>query len=169
MTSPAAAVPREGWRNGESILLAILVAITLLLAVAPVLRLVLESLFPTSGGGPAIAVLKQTVTWTATRRTLEVSIGGTLLAALVGTAMALLAALTDIRARPALVFGFVLPLMIPPQVTSVARKPLSIAFEEISVDKIVIGEPVVEPETDEGADLLGIDDADAGGDAEDQD
>ena len=59
--------------------------------------------------------------------------------------------------------------MIPPQVTSVARKPLSIAFEEISVDKIVIGEPVVEPETDEGADLLGIDDADAGGDAEDQD
>ena len=27
--------------------------------------------------------------------------------------------------------------MIPPQVTSVARKPLSIAFEEIAVDKIV--------------------------------
>jgi DNA-directed RNA polymerase subunit omega len=26
---------------------------------------------------------------------------------------------------------------IPPQVTSVARKPLSIAFEEIAVDKIV--------------------------------
>ena len=27
--------------------------------------------------------------------------------------------------------------MIPPQVSSTARKPLSIAFEEISVDKIV--------------------------------
>ena len=27
--------------------------------------------------------------------------------------------------------------MIPPQVSSVARKPLSIAFEEISADKIV--------------------------------
>jgi len=27
--------------------------------------------------------------------------------------------------------------MIPPQVTSVARKPLSIAFEEIAADKIV--------------------------------
>lgn len=120
MTSPAAGMPRAGWRNGESILLAILVAITLLLAVAPVLRLVLESLFPAAGGGPAIGVLKQTVTWTATRRTLEVSIGGTLLAALVGMAMALLAALTDIRARPALVFGFVLPLMIPPQVTAIA-------------------------------------------------
>ena len=39
--------------------------------------------------------------------------------------------------------------MIPPQVTSVARKPLSIAFEEIAVDKIVVGEPVVEEESDE--------------------
>jgi DNA-directed RNA polymerase subunit omega len=27
--------------------------------------------------------------------------------------------------------------VVPPQVTSVARKPLSIAFEEIAVDKIV--------------------------------
>ena len=27
--------------------------------------------------------------------------------------------------------------MVPPQVTSVARKPLSIAFEEIAADKIV--------------------------------
>ena len=30
---------------------------------------------------------------------------------------------------------------IPPQVTSTARKPLSIAFEEIAVDKIVGVEP----------------------------
>ncbi len=38
--------------------------------------------------------------------------------------------------------------MIPPQVTSVARKPLSIAFEEIAVDKIVVGEPVAEVEVE---------------------
>jgi len=31
--------------------------------------------------------------------------------------------------------------MIPPQVTSVARKPLSIAFEEISADKIKASYP----------------------------
>ena len=40
--------------------------------------------------------------------------------------------------------------MIPPQVSSTSRKPLSIAFEEISVDKIVqtdAPEPV-EPELD---------------------
>lgn len=39
--------------------------------------------------------------------------------------------------------------MIPPQVTSVARKPLSIGFEEIAVDKIV-ARPV-EHATDEPA------------------
>jgi DNA-directed RNA polymerase subunit omega len=39
--------------------------------------------------------------------------------------------------------------MIPPQVSSTARKPLSIAFEEISVNKIVqtaLPEPVDETE-----------------------
>jgi DNA-directed RNA polymerase subunit omega len=44
--------------------------------------------------------------------------------------------------------------IVPPQVTSVSRKPLSIALEEISVNKIVY-ERVEEPEpgaaTDEGA------------------
>lgn len=38
--------------------------------------------------------------------------------------------------------------MIPPQVTSVARKPLSIAFEEIAADKIEVGEPLPEEETE---------------------
>jgi len=39
---------------------------------------------------------------------------------------------------------------IPPQVTSVSRKPLTIAFEEISADKIIAGakaEPVEDIET----------------------
>ena len=41
---------------------------------------------------------------------------------------------------------------VPPQVTSLARKPLSIAFEEIAADKIVgvHPEPVVEVEVVEG-------------------
>jgi DNA-directed RNA polymerase subunit omega len=53
--------------------------------------------------------------------------------------------------------------MVPPQVTSVARKPLSIAFEEIAVDKIVVGEPVVDDDVDVDGDaiveILGGDDA----------
>jgi len=38
--------------------------------------------------------------------------------------------------------------MIPPQVSSTARKPLSIAFEEISADKIVQTDAPAEPEVD---------------------
>lgn len=42
--------------------------------------------------------------------------------------------------------------MVPPQVSTVARKPLSIAFEEIAADKIVWAEPV-EPVIAEVEDL----------------
>ena len=55
--------------------------------------------------------------------------------------------------------------MVPPQVSSVARKPLSIAFEEIAADKILWTEgarPDAAPATDEAAaDEAGTDD-DAG-------
>jgi DNA-directed RNA polymerase subunit omega len=43
---------------------------------------------------------------------------------------------------------------IPPQVTSTARKPLSIAFEEIAADKIIAVEPAP---VDESAEAAGTD------------
>jgi len=54
--------------------------------------------------------------------------------------------------------------IVPPQVTSVSRKPLSIAFEEISDDKIVWTEaPVIadEPEFDAEAEAQAMADAEA--------
>jgi len=42
--------------------------------------------------------------------------------------------------------------MVPPQVSSVARKPLSIGFEEIAADKIVWKEIAQEPQHDGDAD-----------------
>ena len=45
--------------------------------------------------------------------------------------------------------------MVPPQVSSVARKPLSISFEEIAADKIA-SVPVAEPAEPESA----VDEAD---------
>lgn len=46
--------------------------------------------------------------------------------------------------------------MIPPQVSSVARKPLSIAFEEIAADKIVkVARPDYEEMQDEAAAMFG--------------
>ena len=44
---------------------------------------------------------------------------------------------------------------IPPQVTSTARKPLSIAFEEIAADKIVPVAPEPETTADAPADAAG--------------
>lgn len=52
-----------------------------------------------------------------------------------------LCTLASIRARQINAYfgqlGEGLGAMVPPQVTSVARKPLSIAFEEVAADKIV--------------------------------
>ena len=51
---------------------------------------------------------------------------------------------------------------IPPQVTSVSRKPLSIAFEEIISDKIVAGEKVEEePASDDAGEAAETDGDDA--------
>jgi DNA-directed RNA polymerase subunit omega len=49
---------------------------------------------------------------------------------------------------------------VPPQVTSAARKPLSIAFEEISADKII----PVRIEATEEADVVELVDAEASAD-----
>ena len=53
--------------------------------------------------------------------------------------------------------------LVPPQVTSVARKPLSIAFEEIAADKIegiTVDLPAEAPELAELVDAGTADDAD---------
>ena len=50
-----------------------------------------------------------------------------------------------------------LGMAVPPQVTSVARKPLSIAFEEISAGKIIGIEAEDVPEAEEGFDLFAVD------------
>lgn len=55
--------------------------------------------------------------------------------------------------------------MVPPQVSSVARKPLSIAFEEIAADKIVKVERLPYDEMEaEAAEIFGDLDADVADD-----
>ena len=54
--------------------------------------------------------------------------------------------------------------MVPPQVSTMARKPLSIAFEEISADKIVWAPPVEEATDGDAAELLPMGDADTSAD-----
>ena len=49
--------------------------------------------------------------------------------------------------------------IVPPQVTSVARKPLSIALEEIAAGKVQAGDPIREVEEVLDAELALIDEA----------
>ena len=108
--------------TGEGLTLAGLVVFVGLVSVLPVGRLILEALAP--GGQPDLAnaarVLAERTTWVAAWHSLLTATLGTLLSLVLGTLFALLVALTDIRGKAALVFAFLLPLMIPPQVTALS-------------------------------------------------
>jgi iron(III) transport system permease protein len=96
--------------------------LVVLLSVVPMARLLVEAVLP--GGGPSLQplrdVLSDPATWRATRHSLEIGFAGTALATLIGAMAALLFTLTDIRAKGPLVFAFVLPLMIPPQIAALS-------------------------------------------------
>lgn len=74
--------------------------------------------------GPAREAVWATLTsvdaWRASRHTLEVGVGGTLLALLYGLVFALFVTLTPARPRQWLVFAFVVQALLPPQVVALA-------------------------------------------------
>jgi len=108
--------------GGEHLLLAALVLFVAALSVLPMGRLLLEGLAP--GGTLDLAILEDVLgtrsTWRATGRTLYTAGVGTVVALVLGSAFAVVVALTDVRAKGALVFCFLLPLMIPPQITALS-------------------------------------------------
>jgi len=92
------------------------------LSLLPLARLLIEAVAP--GGNFSLAsfarVFSSSATWRATGHSLETSFGGTVLATVLGVAVALAVGLGDIRGRNPFIFCFVLPLMIAPQVTALA-------------------------------------------------
>lgn len=116
-----AAGVREG-RGQETALAAVVAVLIVVLSLLPMLRLVREIVAP--GGSLSLAAvdagLANPATWTAAGNTLVVGVGGTLLAVLLGTLVALVVTLTDMRGRGGFVLCFVMPLMIAPQVTALA-------------------------------------------------
>ncbi|HLZ65229.1 MAG TPA: iron ABC transporter permease [Aliidongia sp.] len=99
-----------------------LAALLGLIAVVPVARLMTEGVMPGGipGLGPFRRVLADPATWVALGQTLWVSLAAMVLSGLVGGAMALIVALTDLPAKRALVFAFTMLLMVPSQVTTIA-------------------------------------------------
>ncbi len=70
--------------------------------------------------GHSIGVLTEPATYAAIRNTLITATGGMLISVAIGALFAFAVALTDIRGKLTLSFAFILPMMIPPQVTALA-------------------------------------------------
>jgi iron(III) transport system permease protein len=116
---PAALKERQGQ---EMVLTAVVAALIVLFSLLPMLRLAIEIVAP--GGVPSTSAieagLSNSRTWVAAKNSLIVGIGGAVLAVFLGTAVALVVTLTDIKGRRAIILFFVMPLMIAPQVTALA-------------------------------------------------
>ncbi|MGL4636626.1 MAG: ABC transporter permease [Beijerinckiaceae bacterium] len=118
------------WRHffqQERLTLILLATLVAILSVSPLVRLLVESIAP--GGVVSTQaftrVWNSQAAWTALRNSLETSLGATLLALVFGTVVALVVTLTDLRARNAFVFVFVMPLIIAPQVMALAWLQIS--------------------------------------------
>lgn len=116
--------PAKGWRwpRSEVAVLWLLTLLIGLLSIAPLSRLVWAAIAPE--GVPDLARLMQVVgtprVLRATGNTVIIALAATALAVVLGTLAAWLVALTTMRTKQAWVFAFILPLMIPPQVTALA-------------------------------------------------
>ncbi|MBL4543856.1 MAG: iron ABC transporter permease [Rhodobacteraceae bacterium] len=108
--------------RGEVLTLAALAVVAVALFVVPLVLLARVGL--TDGDGFSLVPLAEALDSRSVRRALWNSIESASLSALfataIGTAMALLIGLTDVRAKGAVVFALLLPMMIPPHVTAIA-------------------------------------------------
>jgi iron(III) transport system permease protein len=108
--------------GSEQATFAVLIAAVAALAVWPITRLVIEGLAPGGRFDPTLLgnVLTTPQSWVAAEHTLVTAFLGTAISLVLGVPAALLLVLTDLRGKSALVFAFMLPLVIPPQIVAVA-------------------------------------------------
>ncbi|WP_227697803.1 MULTISPECIES: iron ABC transporter permease [unclassified Raoultella] len=103
-------------------LLWLLLCLVALVSLLPSLRLLIAALLDWRQGGDSSLwrVLSNPATWSALYNSLYTSGLGTLISLLLGSLFAFCLALTNIRFKPVWVFLFMLPMMIPPQVTALS-------------------------------------------------
>lgn len=100
------------------------VIVVLILSVLPLARLAMVGISAFADGG-VMTVLSEASLWSATYYTVVTAILGTVISLVIGCLFAFLLTLTDIRSKGPLSFFFVLPMMIPPQVTALAWVQMS--------------------------------------------
>lgn len=101
-----------------------IVSVVLFLSVLPLARLAVVGISAFANGG-VLEVLSDPMVWSAVYYTIVTAILGTVISLVIGCAFAYLLTLTDIPAKGPLSFFFVLPMMIPPQVTALAWVQMS--------------------------------------------
>ncbi|MBY5364446.1 iron ABC transporter permease [Rhizobium leguminosarum] len=102
----------------------VVVIVVLILSALPLARLAMVGMAAFANGG-VMTVLGEASLWSATYYTIVTAILGTIISLVIGCLFAFLLTLTDIRAKGPLSFFFVLPMMIPPQVTALAWVQMS--------------------------------------------
>ncbi|MEK1929422.1 MAG: iron ABC transporter permease [Pararhizobium sp.] len=105
-------------------LLPVVVIAVFLLSGLPLARLLYAGLRFTLEG-KATGLFAEPATLAAIRNTLTTSVGGMVISVLLGAAFAFVVTLTDFRGKGFFSFAFVLPTMIPPQVTALAWVQMS--------------------------------------------
>ncbi|MCF7747931.1 ABC transporter permease subunit [Sulfitobacter sp. M39] len=113
---------KNGGSRSEGWLLSTILIVAITLTLAPVLRLFVEGVTDQDAVGLSLAgeVLRQPSTLSALKHSLVTAGFGTLVSVVLGSAFAFLVALTDLRAKAALVFCLMIPMMIPPQITALS-------------------------------------------------
>jgi iron(III) transport system permease protein len=111
----------SAWGSEEACF-AVLIGLVVVLSLVPIARLVVEGLAPGGRFDPALlgGVLTTSQNWMAAQHTLITALLGTAISLILGAPAAILLALTDLRGKSTLVFAFMLPLLIPPQIVAVA-------------------------------------------------
>ncbi|VAW17517.1 Ferric iron ABC transporter, permease protein [hydrothermal vent metagenome] len=112
----------KAFRRTEVRLFAVLCGVVGILSLLPLARLMWEAILPQGRFSTLAAreIFNSSSTWVALGHSLEVAVGGTLLASVLGIVVALAVSMTDLRARSLFVLCFVLPVMIAPQVMALS-------------------------------------------------
>ncbi len=110
------------FRRTEVRLFVVLCLVVGVLSLLPLARLLWEAIFPGGQFSTSVPgeIFSSRSTWVALRHSLEVAVGGTVLATVLGIAVALAVSMADLRARSLFVLCFVLPVMIAPQVMALS-------------------------------------------------
>ncbi len=111
-----------GSSRSEGRLLSIVLLVAITLTLTPVVRLFIEGV--TEGDRFSLRLMQEVLSEGSTHSALLHSLVtaglGTLVSVVIGGAFAFLVALTDLRAKAALVFCLMIPMMIPPQITALS-------------------------------------------------